>query len=716
MYKMLVNSDNRTRISLFILGFTSIITQIILLRDFLSVYNGNELVTGMILANWMLLTGLGSFFGRVFEKQINNSNFIFLGHLLSGLLPLLISFLIYYLRYSLYPPGKIINLAGIFFNSFFLLTPYCLITGFMFPMLATALSNISNLNVINKAYAMEALGSLAGGLLFNFVMIFVLESYLSLAVVMMLNFTAAIAGFYFSGKKVFAYIISLVTVILTLLIVFSNLEIKALSFIFPNQEIVHAEDTPYSKIVVTRTDDQFNFYENGNFLFSGDNVIMNEENVHYAMVQHPLPLNVLLISGGISGSIPEIMKYKIASLDYVEQNPELIEIGRSFTSNIVDDPRVHIINQDARLYIKTNNQKKYDVVLVNLPDPSSAQINRFYTLEFFQELKRDLTESGVICISLSATSNYMGEQSRKINSSVYLTLKLMFQNVIIIPGGLNYFIASDLPVSRSINELLGLKKINNTYLNSYYIDDKKIERESLLIEKVISQSVAINYDFKPVVYLYQLDYWLSHFNVNYLLLFVLLFFPMTYTFLNMNFINTGIFVTGFSASAIEIILIIAFQVIYGYTYQMMGILITFFMAGILIGSVFMIDRVKIFIRNYSIIQYMIGIFSIVVALVLFYIKSANISNLLVYVIFVSLVIITGILTGLQFSMASRLKEVPYSRNASSTYASDLFGAAIGAIAVSAFLIPFFGIIKVSLIIAILNFITGLYILLKLRSK
>jgi predicted membrane-bound spermidine synthase len=184
----------------------------------------------------------------------------------------------------------------------------------------------------------------------------------------------------------------------------------------------------------------------------------------------------------------------------------------------------------------------------------------------------------------------------------------------------------------------------------------------------------------------------------------------------MNFINTGIFVTGFSASAIEIILIIAFQVVYGYTYQMMGILITFFMAGIFIGSVFLIGSVKIFIRNYSIIQYLIGIFSIVVALVLYFIKATDIPNLLVYIIFATLVTIIGVLTGLQFSLASKIKAISYSRIASSTYASDLFGAAIGAIAVSAFLIPLFGIIKVSLILAILNFITGLYILLKLRSK
>jgi predicted membrane-bound spermidine synthase len=75
----------------------------------------------------------------------------------------------------------------------------------------------------------------------------------------------------------------------------------------------------------------------------------------------------------------------------------------------------------------------------------------------------------------------------------------------------------------------------------------------------------------------------------------------------------------------------------------------------------------------------------------------------------------GVLTGVQFALATKLRTISISKIASSTYASDLLGAAIGAILIAAFLIPYFGIIKVSLIVAILNFITGLYILLKLKK-
>jgi spermidine synthase len=713
---MLIKSEHRIKFSIFLLGFTSIITQIILLREFLSVLNGNELVTGMILANWMLLTGLGSYLGKFFKNQIEKTELINPGHLLIGLFPFIISFLIYYLRNIIYPPGKIINMADVFFSSFILLSPFCLTAGMLFPVLASHLSSMLKSNVINKVYSLEALGGIIGGILFNFILLFILKTFFSLAILMMINFIAAIANYFLSGKKILSYALSGLMIILTVIIIFTDLDKKTLQYIYPGQEIVYFKDTPYSKIVVTRLENQYNFYENGSFLFSSDNIIANEENVHYAMPQHPAPENILIISGGISGMIGEIMKYNITTIDYIEQNPDLINVAELFTSNIPAAPNLTIINKDARLFLKKNTDKKYDVVLINLPDPSSAQINRYYTLEFFEELKHNLNEFAIISISLSSTSNYMGEQARKINSSVFSTLKLLFQNVIIIHGNRNYFIASNGQLSRSIIELLESKKIENEYVNNNYMNDERITHESKLFEDVISENVAINYDFKPVAYLYQLNYWLSFFNFNYLILLLIILVPIIFAVIKLNFINFGVFVTGFTATSVEVLLILAFQVIYGYTYQMMGIIITFFMAGLLVGSFFLIDKIKIAISTYSMIQYIVGIFAVLIAIVLFILRSSLFGDILVHFIFIILIFTCGILTGIQFSLASKLRILSIQNLAASTYASDLLGAAVGAILVAVFLIPYFGIIKVSLILAILNFITGLYILIRAKNS
>jgi len=55
------------------LGISSIAVQLIVLREFLNVFYGNELVFGIILGSWFLLTGLGSYLGRYVRKLVNKT-------------------------------------------------------------------------------------------------------------------------------------------------------------------------------------------------------------------------------------------------------------------------------------------------------------------------------------------------------------------------------------------------------------------------------------------------------------------------------------------------------------------------------------------------------------------------------------------------------------------------------------------------------------------
>ena len=138
-------------------------------------------------------------------------------------------------------------------------------------------------------------------------------------------------------------------------------------------------------------------------------------------------------------------------------------------------------------------------------------------------------------------------------------------------------------MSNEIVKNIEQKNIKTEYVNKYYINDEQIKERSELIEVTISNDIDINYDFEPITYYLQLKQWLSLFKLNYLIIALLIFIPVLVVIFRMNYINTGLFVTGFSATSIEIILIIAFQVIYGYLYQMIGIIITFFMVGMATG-------------------------------------------------------------------------------------------------------------------------------------
>lgn len=122
------------------LGITSIVTQIILLREFLSIFYGNELVIGIILADWMVLTGAGSFVGKYADRVKGKTTFLIISLCLMAILPSVTVFLLRYLRNIVFAIGGMVGIFQILYSSFLLLIPYCLLTGFLFTFLAHTVS------------------------------------------------------------------------------------------------------------------------------------------------------------------------------------------------------------------------------------------------------------------------------------------------------------------------------------------------------------------------------------------------------------------------------------------------------------------------------------------------------------------------------------------------------------------------------------------------
>src|SRR4030042_3815718 len=168
----------------------------------------------------------------------------------------------------------------------------------------------------------------------------------------------------------------------------------------------------------------------------------------------------MMVSGGITGMTKQALKYNtLKRIDYFEINPWLVKAENRFHDTIYI-PELHVITKDARKWIKESSQL-YDAIIVNTPDPSNAQINRYYTLEFFQEVKNALRPYGVFSVSLSPTVNYMSADAKEINSIVYLTLSKVFHHVEVIPGERNYFIASEDTIRIDIAKCIVNRGIEN---------------------------------------------------------------------------------------------------------------------------------------------------------------------------------------------------------------------------------------------------------------
>ncbi len=690
-------------------GFSAIVTQTIFLRELLTLFYGNELVIGIVLANWMILTGFGAFVGKHKKVSGEAHGLIFLILLFLSILPLLTIFTFEYLRNSIFAPGTMIGVGSCFLSSFFLLLPYCVFSGFAFILSTQILSEQYAKNKIGRAYSSEAIGSLLGGALLNLVLlVFCTTSQALLIVAFILLVTILFLSFESSSRGL--RYLNLTLSILCVAIYFSvNLDRIMKSRLYEGQKLVLNKDTPYGTITVTSQGDQKNIFENGVLLTSNNNVQADEEAVHYAMVQHPHPKKVLLISGGMSGIPAEILKYKVDRIDYVEINPWLIEIGKSLISSCSDN-RLHIISTDARRFIRST-EDQYDVVLINVSDPSTAQINRYYTMEFLRDLKKRLSPGAVISMGVHSLVDYFGAEALDLYSTLVKTLSTQFAHVLIVPGSKIFFLGSDQPLSITITKLIDDRNIPTDYVNRYYLEDDDLRQRSDEIMNRLNPQASINYDFTPVVYYRQMQYWLSYSRVTLWIPLSLVLIVILLILRRTNAIGIGMFVTGFAASGIEVLLLFSVQILYGIMYQATGFIITVFMGGLAIGA-WCAQRwlKKPSMNHFAGILLMLGLFSILLPGILSLLHGRNSDAFLIYVIFILITLLGSSLVGLEFAIGTRLYRGTIADVASSIYSIDLLGSAIGAICVSVLLIPIAGIIWTFFIIGFLSLISALVLM------
>jgi len=709
--------------ALIILGFTSILSQLMIIREFLCIFQGNELIIGMMLCIWMLLTAAGSKLGiRIAGKTVPERalpNYF----LILSALPALIIILLYMIETQVFPPGTVKSTATAFIFCFCLLSPFCLMSGMLYTLLTAVLSGIDNKNRVSAAYAWESFGSMLAGLAFSLILVNLLGTFQILSLIMLICIVAQVMLLHVSKPALKYYWSSGIWILVAFFLLLSPVERWIRSLHYKNQELVYTKDTPYGNLSVTLTAGQYNYFENGNLLFSSENQIMQEEAVHFTLLQHSGPEKILIVSGGIAGMTKEALKYpSIERIDFLEINPWLVKAEMQFIK-YPSFPGLRVIKEDARRWIK-HIRSEYDAVLINTPDPSNVQINRYYTLEFFKEVKQALAQNGIFSIGLSPTANYMSSEAKEINSIIFHTLKGVFQHVVVIPGEKNYFIASDGNVHLDIAKTLQSLNIENDYVQPGYIEDDLLKHNSTLIMNEISKGKARNnQDLSPLAYFLQIRYWLSLFqNVKkaapfILLIVLIILFFLRMTLRNITPVTLGIFAGGFAGASAEFLIIIVFQVLYGYLYQMLGLIIAFYMTGLMAGVFFggYLSR-RVTVLSYILVQ--IILFMLVILIPPLTTLVSNYQNIPVWTGQAILFCLTGVIaciTGIEFNMASRLEKQSTAGIAGSLYGVDLTGAAAGTLLVSLVCLPVLGL-QVSCLLAGLMIMTGFITMFVSASK
>ena len=687
---------------LFLLGMAAIINQVVFIREFINVLSGNELVVGIVMAAWMLLTSWGAFQARNADfSSFNIKRGIIMMASLT-LFPMILTALLYILKNLMFPPGTIVGIGYSIIAAFILLFPVCFLSGYLFTTFSTLYSELKNTNLAGKSYSIESLGSLAGGILFSIVFGRFFNSFEVFGITTAIIFLSGAWILKSEGNK---WIWIFPGILIPIIIFVFNPDYYIKKMLFPSQEILTNKSTRYGNLVVTSQAGQLNVYENNGLQFYTENTMVNEEAVHFAMVQRSNPKQVLLISGGIAGMIKEIQKYKVDKITYLETNPEIFRSLKKFVEIPSDSGNVEIIKSDIRRYI-AKTKSKFDVILINLPAPTSLGLNRFYTEEFFALLKKLCTNETVICTSLPTTANYAEENALDVNSSLWKTLDDFFSNRLLMTGEKNYFLASDAPLTSAITEKITAKNISTDYVNQYYLEDQLLAMRSETLTSQFDNNVPVNRDFYPYLFVKQIGHWLSYFGAKYRLLIIVPVLLFLLFFFRTNHITAGLYTGGFTAASLEVILLLAYQVYFGSIYLTTATFFALFMAGLALGSSLKPITKFTELKSYYLLQFMLALFAFILP---FLIQAAGKLTVTILVQIFFYILIFGLATGIgyEFLLASKLRERGYSETSGENYSTDLLGSAFGAFLTVIVLLPLIGLVYTCFIVAGLNLFSGI---------
>jgi spermidine synthase len=635
-------------------------------------------------------------------------------------------------------PGELVGPVPMLLSTLACVSLFCAVSGALFVaairMFEQECAAPSQL-ALSTSYLFEALGSAVGGTVAGLLLLRSLGSFQMAIVVAILNLSmAAVLLLQMSRKQVVATALTAALCTISLLAYLAPvLESSSRARLWHGFRVIGSHDSVYGNLTVTETDDIRTIYDNGLILANVPDESAAEEAVHYALLEHPAPRKVLLIGGGANGSIAQALEHPtIDRIDYVELDPALIAMARQFFpahyAAWASDPRVHTHYSDGRRYLKSASDT-FDVIVLNLPDPLTAQLNRYYTVEFFRSARDHLAPGGLLALELRSSEETIGPDLAEFLRCIQRTLDEVFPYTVAIPGDTIHFFAATQPGvltsdPQTLISRLRSRKLPTKYVREYFIPFRMMPDRMLQIREQLQPlaSTPVNRDLEPIAYYFDIVLWSAQFKAGYSNLFrkaaripfsdvltATLISPLVVAAILALMRNrkrraraaaaSCLAATGFTLVALQVLLLLAFQFIYGYVYHQLTILIATNMAGIAVGSWLSIRRVRhinrLPFRAMAAMQFLLALSA--PALILIVSLLANLSRpgttwLAAQCVFPALAALSGILGGYQFPIASRifLDESRGIGRLGTLYAVDLLGGCVGALVVSTYLIPVFG--------------------------
>ncbi|HCY87891.1 MAG TPA: polyamine aminopropyltransferase [Desulfobacteraceae bacterium] len=313
-------------------------------------------------------------------------------------------------------------------------------------------------NILSADY----IGSLAGALIYVFLLLRFFPITEAAFLTAGMNFSLALVTFvYFSRKRLIPKSpwLALVMLLTCGAVIYGYMNNR--DWQIQNEQplyddpIVYSKTSQYQHIVITHYPplDETRLFLNGNLqLCSTDEARYHESLVIPAMTLSPSRQRVLILGGGDGAALREVLKFKdVKEVMLVDLDPAMTQLAAThpllarINGNAFADARVvhlaggavspgpdrqiyqtdkalrpekntksvhlaevSVMNVDADRFL-AEAKGVWDVIIVDMPDPSTPELTKLYSREFYLKARDRLSAAGIMAIQ--ATSPYLARES-----------------------------------------------------------------------------------------------------------------------------------------------------------------------------------------------------------------------------------------------------------------------------------------------------------------
>jgi len=238
------------------------------------------------------------------------------------------------------------------------------------------------------------------------------------------------------------------------------------------ERLLFYKESPYQKIsFFTESDGSFSLTLDDFWQFNSNSEHIYHECLFTMPGLFPNKLeNVLVLGGGDGLGVKELLKYKsVKRIDLVDLDLEIIKFAktnthmRNLNNNSFDNHKVNIIISDAKKWLNKKPTIKYDLIIIDFPDPNSDELWSLYTKKLYKQVNTRLRKYGVVAVQASTYNT-------KTFELIYERLDKVFPYILGYHTGTSsifcgFFLCSLTPIKMSRNFPEKCKWINPKVVN-----------------------------------------------------------------------------------------------------------------------------------------------------------------------------------------------------------------------------------------------------------